>query len=167
MFTSFTNHFFRAVWHVRAIILALIALVVSGAAMLAYLEKIAFAEALYFAFVTGMTIGYGDIVSGGRPAQNDGAGRDCGGLKIGRNRGCLGIRVRLRCRACRCRVVRLIAGGIAGANGVAVAGVGGQACVAETGDGSGREEYAITEHAVVGYRHIVTGGRPGETDVAG
>ena len=62
MFTSFTNHFFRAVWHVRAIILALIALVVSGAAMLAYLEKIAFAEALYFAFVTGMTIGYGDIV---------------------------------------------------------------------------------------------------------
>jgi len=62
MFTSFTSHFFRAVWHVRAIILALIALVVSGAAMLAYLEKIAFAEALYFAFVTGMTIGYGDIV---------------------------------------------------------------------------------------------------------
>jgi hypothetical protein len=62
MITSFTNHFFRAVWHVRAIILALIALVVSGAAMLAYLEKIAFTEALYFAFVTGMTIGYGDIV---------------------------------------------------------------------------------------------------------
>jgi voltage-gated potassium channel len=62
MFTSFSYHFFRAVWHVRAIILALIALVVSGAAMLAYLEKITFTEALYFAFVTGMTIGYGDIV---------------------------------------------------------------------------------------------------------
>lgn len=62
MFTSFTNHFFRAVWRVRAIILALIALVVTGAAVLAYLEKIAFSEALYFAFVTGMTIGYGDIV---------------------------------------------------------------------------------------------------------
>ncbi len=62
MFTSFTYHFFRAVWHVRAIILALIALVVAGAAMLAYLEKIAFTEALYFAFVTGLTIGYGDIV---------------------------------------------------------------------------------------------------------
>ena len=62
MFTSFTNHFFRAVWHVRTIILALIALVVAGAAVLAYLEKIAFSEALYFAFVTGLTIGYGDIV---------------------------------------------------------------------------------------------------------
>ena len=55
MFTSFTNHFFRAVWHVRTIILALIALVVAGAAVLAYLEKIAFSEALYFAFVTGLT----------------------------------------------------------------------------------------------------------------
>jgi voltage-gated potassium channel Kch len=62
MFTSFTNHFFRAVWHVRTIILALIALVVAGAAVLAYLEKIAFADTLYFAFVTGLTIGYGDIV---------------------------------------------------------------------------------------------------------
>ncbi len=62
MFTSFTNHFFRAVWHVRTIILALIALVVAGAAVLAYLEKFAFADTLYFAFVTGLTIGYGDIV---------------------------------------------------------------------------------------------------------
>ena len=62
IFSSFTYHFFRAVWHVRTIILALITLVVAGAAVLAYLEKIAFTEALYFAFVTGMTIGYGDIV---------------------------------------------------------------------------------------------------------
>jgi hypothetical protein len=62
IFSSFTYHFFRAVWHVRTIILALIALVVAGAAVLAYLEKFAFADTLYFAFVTGMTIGYGDIV---------------------------------------------------------------------------------------------------------
>jgi voltage-gated potassium channel Kch len=62
IFSSFTYHFFRAVWHVRTIILALIALVVTGAAVLAYLEKFAFADTLYFAFVTGMTIGYGDIV---------------------------------------------------------------------------------------------------------
>jgi voltage-gated potassium channel Kch len=60
--SSFTYHFFHAIWHVRAVILALIALVVSGAAVLAYLEKIAFADTLYFAFVTGLTIGYGDIV---------------------------------------------------------------------------------------------------------
>ncbi len=41
IFSSFTCHFFRAVWHVRTIILALIALVVAGATVLAYLEKIA------------------------------------------------------------------------------------------------------------------------------
>ena len=62
MLASFTNLFFRAIWHVRAIILALIALVVVGAAAIAHVEKMAFGDALYFAFVTGLTIGYGDIV---------------------------------------------------------------------------------------------------------
>jgi voltage-gated potassium channel Kch len=62
MFTSFTRHFFVAFWHVRAVFLALIGLVVFSAAVFSYLEKIAFADALYFAFVTGLTIGYGDIV---------------------------------------------------------------------------------------------------------
>ena len=62
MFTRFTYHFFHAIWRIKAVILALIALVVSGAALLAYLEEFAFADTLYFAFVTGLTIGYGDIV---------------------------------------------------------------------------------------------------------
>ena len=62
MLASFTNHFLRAIWHVRAVILALIALVVVGAAAVTLVEKIPFADALYFAFVTGLTIGYGDIV---------------------------------------------------------------------------------------------------------
>ena len=62
MLASFTNHFLRAIWHFRAVILALIALVVVGAAVLTYVEKMPFADALYFAFVTGLTIGYGDIV---------------------------------------------------------------------------------------------------------
>ena len=62
MLASFTNHFLRAIWHVRTVILALIALVVVGAAVLTYVEKMPFADALYFAFVTGLTIGYGDIV---------------------------------------------------------------------------------------------------------
>lgn len=62
MITSFTYHFFRAVWHVRAVILALIALVVAGAAAVTLVEKMSFADTLYFAFVTGLTIGYGDIV---------------------------------------------------------------------------------------------------------
>ena len=62
MFTRFSYHFFRAIWHVRAVILALIALVVVGAAAVTLVEKMPFADTLYFAFVTGLTIGYGDIV---------------------------------------------------------------------------------------------------------
>ena len=62
MLAIFTNHFLRAIWYVRAIILALIALVAVGAAAVTHVEKIPFADALYFAFVTGLTIGYGDIV---------------------------------------------------------------------------------------------------------
>jgi hypothetical protein len=62
MLVTFTNHFLRAIWHVRTVILALIALVVVGAAAATLVEKMPFADALYFAFVTGLTIGYGDIV---------------------------------------------------------------------------------------------------------
>ena len=62
MLVTFTNHFLRAIWHVRAVILALIALVVVGAAAVTLVEKMPFADTLYFAFVTGLTIGYGDIV---------------------------------------------------------------------------------------------------------
>jgi hypothetical protein len=62
MFTSFTDHFFRAVWHVKSIIMALLALVVTGAGVITLVEKMPFADTLYFAFVTGLTIGYGDIV---------------------------------------------------------------------------------------------------------
>jgi voltage-gated potassium channel len=59
---SFTYHFFHAVWHVRAVILVLIALIIVGAAAVTLVEKMPFADTLYFAFVTGLTIGYGDIV---------------------------------------------------------------------------------------------------------
>ena len=59
---SFTYHFFHAIWHVRTVFLALIALVVAGAAAVTLIEKMPFTDTLYFAFVTGLTIGYGDIV---------------------------------------------------------------------------------------------------------
>jgi hypothetical protein len=62
MFTCFTYHFFHAIGCVKAVILALLALVVVGAAAVTLVEKMPFADALYFAFVTGLTIGYGDIV---------------------------------------------------------------------------------------------------------
>jgi hypothetical protein len=62
MFTSFISHFLRAIWHVKSVILALVALVVAGAGAITLLEKMPIADTLYFAFVTGLTIGYGDIV---------------------------------------------------------------------------------------------------------
>ena len=40
----------------------LIALIVAGAGAINLFEKMPFADTLYFAFVTGLTIGYGDIV---------------------------------------------------------------------------------------------------------
>jgi uncharacterized membrane protein len=39
----------------------LLALLLVDAAAVAYFEKMPFADALYFTFVTGLTIGYGDI----------------------------------------------------------------------------------------------------------
>jgi hypothetical protein len=62
MFTNFARHFFRAIWHVKAVILMLVALMVAGAAAVSLFEKMPFKDTLYFAFVTGLTIGYGDIV---------------------------------------------------------------------------------------------------------
>jgi len=61
MFTRFARHFFRAVWYVKAVILMLVALIVAGAGAVTLVEKMPFKDTLYFAFVTGLTIGYGDI----------------------------------------------------------------------------------------------------------
>ena len=58
---SFSHHFFHALAKIRGIFYGLVGWIVVDAAAIAYFEKIPFAEALYFAFVTGLTIGYGDI----------------------------------------------------------------------------------------------------------
>jgi hypothetical protein len=62
MFIRFMYHFFQAVWRIKSVILTLVAMVVAGAAAITLVEKMPFADTLYFAFVTGLTIGYGDIV---------------------------------------------------------------------------------------------------------
>ena len=59
--THFNRYFFHALWKVRGIVLGLFAWFVVNAAAIAYFEKMPFADALYFTFVTGLTIGYGDI----------------------------------------------------------------------------------------------------------
>ncbi len=45
----------------RAIFFGLTACLMVNAAAIAYFEKMPFGDALYFTFVTGLTIGYGDI----------------------------------------------------------------------------------------------------------
>jgi voltage-gated potassium channel Kch len=60
-FTSFIHHFFHALSKVWSILAGLIAWLVINAAAIAYYENISFADALYFTFITGLTIGYGDI----------------------------------------------------------------------------------------------------------
>lgn len=65
----FSVEFVRILWHVRSVNLALAACVTVGAAMIAHFEKLPFADALYFALITGLTVGYGDIApqtAGGR-----------------------------------------------------------------------------------------------------
>jgi len=59
--TRFNHHFFHALWKIQGIIYGLIAWLIVNAAAIAYFEKMPFADALYFTFVTGLTIGYGDI----------------------------------------------------------------------------------------------------------
>ena len=62
MFIRFSYHFFTIVGRLHAVLLALIALVVISALVISQIENLPFGETLYFSFITGLTIGYGDIV---------------------------------------------------------------------------------------------------------
>jgi voltage-gated potassium channel len=56
-------------WRLRAVLLLMVAWIFLGAAGIAHTEKIPLGDALYFASITGLTIGYGDITA------HTGAGR--------------------------------------------------------------------------------------------
>ena len=62
MFVRFNIHFWQLVWHLKSVFASLILMIIAGAILIAYAESMDFDDALYFAFVTGLTIGYGDIV---------------------------------------------------------------------------------------------------------
>jgi voltage-gated potassium channel len=62
IFTRFITNFFKVIWYFRPIFLALFLIMLLGAAAIALVEPLAFGDALYFSLVTGLTIGYGDIV---------------------------------------------------------------------------------------------------------
>ena len=54
-------YFFRIMWLLRSFIILMFFWILLGAVGIAYTEKISFGDALYFSFITGLTIGYGDI----------------------------------------------------------------------------------------------------------
>ena len=56
-------------WTVRNVFLAQVGLIMACAVTIAAVEKTSIGEATYFAFITGLTIGYGDIVAHTTPGQ--------------------------------------------------------------------------------------------------
>jgi voltage-gated potassium channel len=59
---SFTREFFGIVLKIRSVLLVLVGLIAIGGWMLALVESLDFWEGQYLAFVTALTIGYGDLI---------------------------------------------------------------------------------------------------------
>ena len=61
MLARFLCHFFEMSGHLRAVYLAFLAFILAGAVTIANVENMPLGEAVYFSFITGLTVGYGDI----------------------------------------------------------------------------------------------------------
>ena len=62
MFIRFSYHFLIITGRLKSVLLFLMTLIVISAVVISRIEDLPFGEALYFSFITGLTIGYGDIV---------------------------------------------------------------------------------------------------------
>jgi hypothetical protein len=65
----FTRYLVRYTFLIRHVLSVFLLLIVLGGVAIAYLESLHVGESIYFAFITGLTIGYGDIApvtTGGR-----------------------------------------------------------------------------------------------------
>lgn len=60
-FNDFAKHFYRYTLFVREVLAGLLLLLLLGAFLVSRFEDIPLTDAIYFAFITGLSIGYGDI----------------------------------------------------------------------------------------------------------
>jgi voltage-gated potassium channel len=60
-FVIFLRHFAKYLFFVRNVVITLLVHIVLGGIVISYLEGLHIGESIYFAFITGLTIGYGDI----------------------------------------------------------------------------------------------------------
>ena len=60
-FITFARYFFRYALYVREVLIGLLVLIVLGGVTISQVERIKLGDAIYFAFITGLSIGYGDI----------------------------------------------------------------------------------------------------------
>ena len=60
-YAIFLRYFAKYLFFVRHLITALVGHIVLGGVVISYLEGLQIGESIYFAFITGLTIGYGDI----------------------------------------------------------------------------------------------------------
>ena len=61
LFLSFSRYFLKYAWFIRHVLVMVLALVIVGALIIWRVEDISLDNSIYFAFITGFTIGYGDI----------------------------------------------------------------------------------------------------------
>ena len=64
VFSTFVLHFFRYAFYVRHVLIGLLVLIVLGGITISQVEGIELGDAIYFAFITGLSIGYGGSLCG-------------------------------------------------------------------------------------------------------
>ena len=61
MMREFVRNLVRYALHVREVMVSLLLLIVLGGVTISQVEDVELGAAIYFAFITGLSIGYGDI----------------------------------------------------------------------------------------------------------
>ncbi|TWU30828.1 potassium channel family protein [Novipirellula artificiosorum] len=60
-FVTFSRYMFRYAGYIREVLAGLLLLILLCGVAISHIERLSLGEALYFSFITGLSIGYGDI----------------------------------------------------------------------------------------------------------